>query len=113
VLGGIAWLIVVPVALLLRRPPAQLDHDGLAADGSVPLSVPQALRTPQFAVIALTYFACCAAHSGPIFHMVSYARTCGVPALAATTVFSAAGLRGLVGRIAYSAITARDRGDTS
>jgi len=107
VLGGIAWLVVVPVALLLRRPPAQLDHDGLAADGSVPLSVPQALRTPQFAVIALTYFACCAAHSGPIFHMVSYARTCGVPPLAATTVFSAAGLGGLVGRIAAGVIADR------
>ena len=59
----------------------------------------QALRTPQFAAIALTYFACCAAHSGPIFHMVSNALTCGVPTLAATTVFSAAGLGGLAGRI--------------
>ena len=55
----------------------------------------QALRTPQFAAIALTYFACCAAHSGPIFHMVSYAIDCGVAAMAATTVFSAAGLASL------------------
>jgi MFS family permease len=107
VLGGVAWVVVVPVALLLRPPPAQSDHDRLAADGNVPLSVAQALRTPQFAVIALTYFACCGAHSGPIFHMVSYARTCGVPALAATTVFSAAGLGGLVGRIAAGIIADR------
>jgi hypothetical protein len=27
---------------------------------------PRSLRTPQFAAIAETYFACCAAHSGPI-----------------------------------------------
>ncbi len=30
-------------------------------------------RSPQFIVLGLTFFACCAAHSGPIFHMVSYA----------------------------------------
>ena len=26
----------------------------------------------------MTFFACCAAHSGPIFHMVSYATICGI-----------------------------------
>src|SRR5262249_52875584 len=100
VLAGIAWAIVVPVALLLRRPPAESQQDGSALHGEHDLSVAQALRTPQFAAIALTYFACCAAHSGPIFHMVSYARACGVPPLTATTVFSAAGLRRPVGRAA-------------
>ena len=80
VLGGIAWAVVVPAALLLRRPPAQPDDARLAAGGGAALSVAPALRTPQFAAIALTYFACCAAHSGPIFHMVSYALVCGVAA---------------------------------
>ena len=55
----------------------------------------QVLRTPQFAAIALTHFACCAAHSGPIFHMVSYAIDCGVPSMAAATVFGVAGLAAL------------------
>ena len=48
------------------------------ADGRE-LTVGQALRTPQFAAIALTYFACCAAHSGPIFHMVTHAIDHGSP----------------------------------
>ena len=42
-------------------------------------------RWPFFA-IAFTHFACCAAHSGPIFHMVSYAVDCGIPALTAATL---------------------------
>jgi MFS family permease len=97
-LGFIAWAVVVPAALLLRPPPVQPDDDR-PEGASDSASVGQALRTPQFAAVALTYFACCAAHSGPIFHMVSNALVCGVPPLAATTVFSAAGAGGLAGRI--------------
>jgi len=40
----------------------------------------------QRAAISFTYLACCAAHSGPIFHMVSYAIDCGVPAIAADRI---------------------------
>jgi MFS family permease len=107
VLGGVAWAVVLPAALLLRRPPAQPDEARPAAGGGAALSVAQALRTPQFAAVALTYFACCAAHSGPIFHMVSYALACGIAPLTATTVFSAAGLGGLVGRIGCGLIADR------
>src|SRR5206468_11061121 len=63
------------------------------------LTFGQAVRTPQFAVMALTHFACCAAHSGPIFHMARYAIACGVVPLTAATVFTAAGLGGLFGRV--------------
>jgi MFS family permease len=101
-LGGIAWAVVVPAALLIRRPPAQADEARAAAGRGAAPSVAQALRTPQFVAIALTYFACCAAHSGPIFHMVSNALVCGVAPLAATTVFSTAGLGGLFGRIGFA-----------
>ena len=107
VLGGLAWVVVVPAALLVRQPSAQPDEPRPEAGGGAALSVAQALRTPQFVAIALTYFACCAAHSGPIFHMVSYALTCGVAPLAATTVFSAAGLGGLAGRIGFALIADR------
>jgi MFS family permease len=97
-LGCNAWAFVVPAAFLLRPPPVQADDTpSLAGDST--FSVAEALRTPQFAAVALTYFACCAAHSGPIFHMVSNALVCGVPPLTATTVFSAAGAGGLAGRI--------------
>ena len=39
-------------------------------------------------VLALAFFACCAAHSGPIFHTVSYAIGCGLPMTAAVTIYS-------------------------
>jgi MFS family permease len=67
----------------------------------------QALRTPQFAAIAFTNFACCAAHSGPIFHMVTNAIDHGVPAMAAATVLSAAGLASFTGRIVCGLIADR------
>jgi MFS family permease len=59
------------------------------------------LRSPQFIVLALTFFACCACHSGPIFHTVSYAMICGVSPMAAVTIYSAEGLAGLGGRVFF------------
>jgi MFS family permease len=102
VLGDLAWLFIIPTALLLREPPAAASADEgpamvNAAGGE--LTAAQALRTPQFAAIALTYFGCCAAHSGPIFHMVSNAIDHGVSGMAAATVLSAAGLASLSGKI--------------
>jgi predicted MFS family arabinose efflux permease len=63
------------------------------------MTAAEALRTPQFAALALAHFACCAAHSGPIFHMVTYAIGCGIPAMVAVSVYSVAGLSGLGGRL--------------
>jgi MFS family permease len=101
-IGVLAWLLVIPVAVLVRNPPGLPP----AAVSAVPASAAdreftavQALRTPQFAAIALTHLACCAAHSGPIFHMVTNAIDHGVPAMAAATVLSVAGLASLSGRI--------------
>jgi len=101
VIGDLAWLLVIPAALLVRNPPAS---PATAAPTPLPgagleLTVAQALRTPQFAAIAFAHFACCAAHSGPIFHMVANVIDHGVSAMAATTVLSAAGLASLGGRI--------------
>ncbi len=67
----------------------------------------QALRTPQFITLALAHFACCAAHSGPIFHMVSYAMVCGIAPLTAVTVYSVAGFSGLGGRLLLGALADR------
>lgn len=63
------------------------------------MSAAQAFRSPQFLVLALTFFACCAAHSGPIFHMVSYTIFLGVPAMAAVSIYRVEGLAGLGGRL--------------
>ena len=101
VIGDLVWLVILPAAFLVRDPPAATAPGAPAAtDAAGPdLTIGQVVRTPQFAAIALTHFACCAAHSGPIFHMVTHAIDRGVPAMAAATVLSAAGLASLTGKI--------------
>ena len=107
-LGCVAWAVVIPVAFLLRPPPVTpRAGGGAAATTSHDITVAQALRTPQFAAIALTHFACCAAHSGPIFHMVTYAIDCGVSPMAAATVFGTAGLAALGGRVVCGVVADR------
>src|SRR5262249_48258322 len=64
------------------------------------MTVGQVLRSPQFIVLALTFFCCCATHSGPIFHTVSNAVHHGIPMMAAVTIYSVEGLAGLGGRVA-------------
>jgi MFS family permease len=110
VIGDLVLLVVVPVAFLVRNPPETPATAGAVAAAraaGAPLTVGQALRTPQFAAIALTHFACCAAHSGPIFHMVTHAIDRGVPAMAAATVLSVAGLASLSGKIVCGLVADR------
>ncbi|WP_175751315.1 MULTISPECIES: MFS transporter [Burkholderia] len=99
----LAAAVMIPASLFVRRPPA-LDRppaEPVAAGAPVPLSVGNALRSPQFIVLLLTNFFCCATHSGPIFHTVSYAVTCGIPLIAAVSIYSVEGLAGMGGRIAF------------
>jgi MFS family permease len=100
----LAWVVLVPVAFLVRRPPSTVVRAGAASNsvaGDPVMTVGQALRSPQFIVLAATFFACCATHSGPIFHTVSYAIACGLPPLTAVTIYSAEGLAGLGGRLVF------------
>ena len=60
-----------------------------------------AVRSPQFIILLLTNFCCCATHSGPIFHTVSYAIACGIAPLTAVSIYSVEGLAGLGGRIGF------------
>lgn len=52
-------------------------------------------------MLGLVFFLCCAAHSGPIFHMVSYAMACGIAPMAAVSIYSVEGLAGLGGRLLF------------
>ncbi len=102
-LGIMAWVVILPAALLLRPAPAA-EGASIAAgprtgSAAADMTLADALKTPVFWSLALANFACCAAHSGPIFHMVSYAADCGVAPLTAATVLGAAGLAALSGRI--------------
>jgi MFS family permease len=104
IVGGCAAGLVAPAALLLRKPPARdlaRQPAGGAAAVAAPMTAGQAFRTPSFVAIALTHFACCACHSGPIFHMVAYAIGCGIAPMVAASIYGVAGLSGLGGRIAF------------
>jgi MFS family permease len=108
-IGIMAWVLLLPAVLLVRQPPKPAVADAASepvAEGAG-MSVGQALRSPQFIVLGLTFFACCAAHSGPIFHMVSYAMLCGVAPMAAVTIYSVEGLAGLGGRLLYGVLADR------
>ena len=108
-IGILAWTLLLPAALLVRRPPAPAPdalHSELTSVGGG-MSAAQAPLSPQFLVLGLSFFTCCAAHSGPIFHMVSYAIFCGVAPMAAVSVYSVEGLAGLGGRLLLGVLADR------
>jgi MFS family permease len=108
IIGVAVLVLLIPMAFLIRRPPAvspeSLDGPQAAAAGPGPeptrMTVGQALRTPQFIVLALVFFGCCACHSGPIFHTVSFAQLCGIAPALAVSIYSVEGVGGLFGRVA-------------
>jgi MFS family permease len=103
IISGVVAVVMIPVAFLVRRPPvlagARAAMPGM--DTAPVMSRAHALRSPQFLVLLLTNFFCCAAHSGPIVHTVSYAVTCGIPLILAVSIYSVEGLAGLGGRVAF------------
>jgi MFS family permease len=104
ILALIAAALMLPAALLVRRPPALAEAGAPASAETGPqpgLSVGEALCSAPFLVLVLTNFFCCATHSGPIFHTVSYAQTCGIPLAAAVSIYSVEGLAGMGGRIGF------------
>src|SRR5215468_2298468 len=103
IISAVAAAVMIPVSLLVRRPPA-LEGGGAAAVAGgedSAMSVGQALKSPQFIILLLTNFFCCATHSGPIIHTVNYAVSCGIPLIAAVTIYSVEGFAGMGGRIAF------------
>jgi MFS family permease len=106
ILAVIAAVVMIPIALLVRRPPAlEVASASIAvaavAEPHSDLTLAQAIRSPQFITLIATNFFCCATHSGPIFHTISYAVTCGIPLAAAVSIYSVEGLAGLFGRIGF------------
>lgn len=107
IIAALMAIIMVPMALLVRRPPALAQAASAAATGAAPepnqptLSVGRAMRSAPFLILVVTSFLSCATHSGPIFHTVSYAVTCGIPLMAAVSIYSLEGLAGMGGRLAF------------
>jgi MFS family permease len=103
VIAALTAVLMIPAALLVRRPPA-LEGGPAGVTPREPrsdMTVRQAVRSPQFILLMLANFFCCATHSGPIFHTVSYAVTCGIPMIAAVSIYSVEGLAGMFGRIGF------------
>jgi MFS family permease len=100
-IGIAVWVLLLPAAFLVRRAPGLVGGDGARPTSEPRMSVRAALTSPTFIVLALVYFLCCATHSGPLFHTVSYAISCGLSVTAAVSIYSVEGLSGLAGRIAF------------
>ena len=102
IIAAICALLIIPAALLVRQAPkpAGAGMRGAGAGGSE-MTLGAALRSLPFVVLAAAFFACCAMHSGPIFHTISYAMFCGVAPLSAVTIYSLEGFAGLGGRIFF------------
>jgi MFS family permease len=107
-IGIAVWVVLLPAVWFIRtsRAPAG-EASGPAEDGEPALSAAQALRSRSFIVLAAAFFACCAAHSGPIFHTVSYAIGCGLPMVSAVTIYSMEGAAGLGGRLLFGVLADR------
>jgi sugar phosphate permease len=107
--GLLVWAVVLPLTLLLRDRPQDmglLPSGGTSAEmAALPATSPatytftHVLTMPAFWIIALVHFFCCAAHSGPIFHMVSAVIDAGIDKLAAATVFAMSSFASLPGRV--------------
>jgi MFS family permease len=121
VMGILAWVVILPAALLVRDSPAELGYKAYGASDVSEINpaarklAPRAFemtghaatRTPTFWLIALTHFCCCAAHSGPIFHMASFAMDMGISKMTAATLLGLSGFMSIGGRVGTGVIADR------
>jgi MFS family permease len=103
IIAALVAAVMIPAALLVRPPPALAAGNAISTDDEPQsaMTLQQVIRSPQFIILMLTNFFCCATHSGPIFHTVSYAISCGIPLIAAVSIYSVEGLAGMGGRVAF------------
>ena len=103
IIAALVAVVMIPTALLVRQPPALAAGNTASTDEEPQsaMTLQQVVRSPQFIILLLTNFFCCATHSGPIFHTVSYAISCGIPLIAAVSIYSVEGLAGMGGRVAF------------
>jgi predicted MFS family arabinose efflux permease len=114
--GGLAWLVAsVSVRYLVNRPEDRgLQTYGGTGQSAGPAAAPgseltpaAALRHPAFWGVALVHFGCCAAHSGPIFHMVAHAMDLGVTKMAAASMLGLSGATSIAGRLSSGLLADR------
>jgi MFS family permease len=103
VIACIVAALMIPASLLVRRPPAlEVGPAGEAVGaGPVDMTVDEAVRSRPFILLMAANFFCCATHSGPIFHTVSYAMTCGISTIAAVSIYGVEGMAAMFGRLGF------------
>jgi MFS family permease len=106
VFGGLTWAVAaLAVRFLADRPQDRglLPYGGAAEavrrSGGDGMTRGQAFRHPAFWGLGLIHFACCSAHSGPIFHMVAHATDLGVAKMAAAGMLGLSGATSIGGRL--------------
>jgi MFS family permease len=107
IVGLLAWALTLPAVWFVRAAPAAVASAAESVAATESMTAAQALRSKPFIVLAAAFFACCAAHSGPIFHTVSYAVGCGLSVTAAVTIYSMEGAAGLGGRLLFGVLADR------
>jgi MFS family permease len=105
--AAMTWVVVFAAVRLLHDRPADVGLHAYRAGAPEPPSPALAparaaggvMRHPAFWLVAVVHFGCCAAHSGPIFHMVAHAMDQGVPQMAAASMLGLSGATSIAGRI--------------
>jgi MFS family permease len=116
--GALTWVVAaVAVRFIVNRPEDRgLAPYAAAGGGRAPaapgvggleMTPAEAFRHPAFWGVALAHFACCAAHSGPIFHMVAHAMDLGVPKMAAAAMLGISGGTSIAGRLGSGVLADR------
>lgn len=122
VLGLLSWIIVLPAALIIRKPrPGEAeaanegpdlkgratDANGILGEPGIEWTVGEVLKNRVFWIFLLTGLACCISHSFPMAHIVAYASDQGISELTAAGVLGISGIAAAAGRLIWG--TTSDR----
>jgi sugar phosphate permease len=116
VLGLIAIALIVPTVILMRNDPADVKVLPLGATAATnlvksvadPEIMKRAVHTPEFWLLAGTFFVCGATSNGLIgTHFIAHAVDCGIPQVMAASTLAMMGMFNFVGTIASGWLTDR------
>ncbi|MBI3015286.1 MAG: MFS transporter [Candidatus Tectomicrobia bacterium] len=122
VMGLLIWLILVPAALIIRKPkpgevepagkptaqnPIDTDARGILGSAQEEWTMAAALRNRVFWIFIITGLACCVSHSLPLAHIVAYASDRGIPDLKAASVLGVIGISAAIGRLLWGVVSDR------
>lgn len=122
VLGLLSWFIVLPAALIIRKPrpdevesgKAEGQEKGRDTDAVGILGGPdkewtaaEVLKNRVFWIFVVTGLACCTSHSFPLAHIVAYASDRGINELTAASILGVSGISAAAGRLIWGATSDR------